>query len=177
MSRAVFLDRDGVINHSPVRNGHPYAPTSLKKFQLLPDVTEALKLLRKAHFYLIIVTNQPDVGKGEVNREIVEQMHNKLRTLLPIDDIKVCYHTDEDRCECRKPKPGMLLEAAKEWTIELTESFMVGDRWRDIGAGKLAGCKTILIDRGYQEPQVHQPEFVTTSLLEASKIILQQPFH
>ena len=174
MERAVFLDRDGVLNRSAIRNGRPYAPTSLEDFQLLPGVTEAVVQLRAAGFRLIVVTNQPDVATGKLPREILEQMHHQLRAWLPLDDIKTCCHLDADGCACRKPKPGMLLEAAREQGIDLSRSFMVGDRWRDVAAGKAAGCKTIFVDYSYAESLEKPPDFVVTSLLEASKLILER---
>jgi len=174
MEPAVFLDRDGVLNRSMIRDRRPYAPTCMEEFVLLPGVVEGTQLLKKKGFLLIVVTNQPDVGKGTIRREVVEEMHKKLQELLPVDEIKACYHVDSDQCECRKPKPGMLIDAASKWSIDLSHSFMVGDRWRDISAGKAAGCKTILIRSDYQETHVDEPEFVASSLLEASQIILQQ---
>jgi D-glycero-D-manno-heptose 1,7-bisphosphate phosphatase len=172
MKRAVFLDRDGVLNRSMVRNGRAFAPTSLDAFELLPGVLEALTDLRTAGFLLIVVTNQPDVATGVVSARVLEAIHLKLRALLPLDDIKVCCHVDADECLCRKPRPGMLLESAREWSIDLAHSFMVGDRWRDVSAGKAAGCSTIFVDYGYLEQQVDAPDFVVTSLTEAVKIIL-----
>jgi len=174
MDRAVFLDRDGVLNRSAVRNGRPYAPTSLAELALLPGVVEALTQLREAGFRLIVVTNQPDVGAGKVSVDIVEQINRQLRQELPIDDIKVCYHQDKDQCPCRKPKPGMILAAAKEWSIDLGRSYMVGDRWRDVSAGRAAGCKTIFVDQGYSEPHRDQPDYVVTSLREAARIMCRQ---
>jgi D-glycero-D-manno-heptose 1,7-bisphosphate phosphatase len=173
MDRAVFLDRDGVLNRSAIRNGQPVAPTSLEDFALLPGVTEAIARLHQADFRLIVVTNQPDIATGKISREVLDLIHQRLRSWLPVDAIKVCPHVDKDQCACRKPKPGMLLEAAREWPIDLNRSFMVGDRWRDVSAGKAAGCKTIFIDYSYRETQVDQPDFVVTSLLEASDIILR----
>jgi len=172
MKRAVFLDRDGVLNRSVVRAGRPYAPTSLDEFELLPGVLEALTDLRTAGFVLVVVTNQPDLATGRIRPEVAEAIHQKLRALLPIDDIKVCGHVDEDDCSCRKPRPGMLFEAARDWSIDLYRSFIVGDRWRDVAAGKAAGCKTIFVDYGYAEELADRPDFVVTSLPEAVKIIL-----
>jgi D-glycero-D-manno-heptose 1,7-bisphosphate phosphatase len=172
MARAVFLDRDGVLTRSIVRDGRPYAPRSLEEFQLLPGVAEAIAQLREAGFRTIVVTNQPDVATGEIDISLLGEMHRKLRALLPVDDIKVCCHVDQDRCECRKPKPGMLFEAAREWPIDLARSFMVGDRWRDVSAGKAAGCTTVFIDYDYAEVQRDRPDFVVTSLEEAVRIIL-----
>ena len=155
-----------------IRNGRPYAPTSLDEFELLPGVIDAVTSLRMAGFLLIVVTNQPDVTTGEVSANVLDAMHRKLRALLTLDDIKVCCHVDADGCLCRKPRPGLLLEAAREWSIELDRSFMVGDRWRDVSAGKAAGCTTIFVDYGYAERQVDAPDFVVTSLAEAVRIII-----
>jgi D-glycero-D-manno-heptose 1,7-bisphosphate phosphatase len=146
LKRAVFLDRDGVLNRLVMRNGKPTAPFSLDELQILTGVPEALAALRAAGFQLIVVTNQPDVVRGNAERAHVEAIHALLRARLPLDDIRVCYHDDGDGCACRKPKPGMMYAAAVEREIELARSFLVGDRWRDIGAGKAAGCTTILVN-------------------------------
>jgi D-glycero-D-manno-heptose 1,7-bisphosphate phosphatase len=172
MRRAVFLDRDGVINASVVRNGKPYPPASLEKMKILPGVVEAVRSLREAGFVVVVVTNQPDVATGIQHKEVVETMNSNLLNELLIDDIRVCYHSDADNCACRKPKPGMLLEAAHDLAIDLTRSFMVGDRWRDIEAGKAAGCYTFFIDYSYEEKKPELPDVVVASLKEASKVIL-----
>src|SRR5438093_11839405 len=122
MKRAVFLDRDGVLNRATVRNGRPYAPISLDEFELLPGVMEAATRLRTAGFLLIVVTNQPDVATGAISGGALDAIHRKLRAWLPLDDIKVCRHVDADGCPCRKPRPGMLLEAAREWSVDLNGS-------------------------------------------------------
>lgn len=171
-ARAVFLDRDGVINRVMIREGRPYPPSTIEEFEYLPGVVEGMKMLRTAGFRLIIVTNQPDVGKGLQARDLVEAMHERLRRQLRVDGIKVCCHVDQDGCFCRKPKPGLLLEAAREWDLDLAQSVMVGDRWRDIEAGKAAGCKTIWIRNTYAERQVDDPDAVVDSLAEASGLIL-----
>ena len=173
--RAVFLDRDGVINRAFIRNGRSYSPASLEEFVILPGVPDAITALRQTHYRILVVTNQPDVGKGLQRREIVEAMHQELQRLVPIDQILVCYHTDADRCTCRKPQPGMLLDAARAWQLDLSQCVMVGDRWRDIEAGKAAGCKTILV-RGEDdaEPPVRAPDAIVASLLEASALILSE---
>ena len=176
MKRAVFIDRDGVINRAVVRDGKPYPPQDLSDFELLPGVPEAVRSLHEAGFRLIVATNQPDVGAGRQTRDNVEAIHAHLRATLPIDDIKVCYHTDADLCACRKPKPGMLLDAAQQWQIDLSSSVMVGDRWRDVDAGKAAGCRTILIESGYDERQAEGFDAAVPSLLEASRLILAGQF-
>ena len=172
LSRAVFLDRDGVINSVELKDGRPYPPGSLRGFHFLPGVRHAVAALSSGGYKIIVVTNQPDVAKGQQKQSVVDAMHRKVRASLPVDEIKVCFHVDEDKCGCRKPKPGMLLEAASEWSIDLDLSFMVGDRWRDVAAGKAAGCRTILIRANYEEQQAENPDAVVGSLLEASNLIL-----
>jgi len=174
MTRAVFLDRDGVINRAVIRDGRPYSPTALEEVEWLPGARDAIGLLRDAGYRVIVVTNQPDVRMGLQPQEVVEAIHRRLREVVAVDDIRVCYHIDEDGCLCRKPKPGMLVDAAREWGVDLTESVMVGDRWRDIEAGKAAGCKTVLIWGGYLEREPLQPDAVVQSLSEAAALILSQ---
>lgn len=168
----MFLDRDGVINAPIVRAGKPFAPTSREEFQILPGVPEALQVLDQAGFLLIVVTNQPDVARGLISREEVEDMHSHLMRIFPLDDIKVCYETEESGSQDYKPRPGMLLDAAKEHDIDLSKSYMVGDRWRDVGCGLAAGCFTILIDRGYAERIPQDPHARCGDLQEAVPIIL-----
>jgi len=170
---AVFFDRDGVLNRALIRDGKPYSPATLDQFEILPGVTEALRALDEAGFLLIVATNQPDVGRGAQRREVVEAMHQRLRAELPLDDIKVCYEADGAGCACSKPKPGMLLAAAGERGIDLSRSYMIGDRWRDVGAGKAAGCFTIFIDRGYREALIDTPDAVCADLPEAAAVILR----
>ena len=174
MNRAVFLDRDGVINRAKVRDGKPYPPATLDEFEFLPGVERTILALRRAGFLVVVVTNQPDVSMGIQRRDIVEAMHDKLLAAELCDMVRVCYHIDADDCSCRKPKPGMLLDAAREWGIDLAGSYMVGDRWRDVSAGKAAGCYTFFIDYGYRESGVDDPDAVVASLEEAGKLILQK---
>jgi len=134
---AVFLDRDGVINANLERNGKPVAPTSLSEFRILPGVIEGVRLLKEAGFLLVVVTNQPDVANGLTPRPTVEAMHAEIRRQLPIDDIVVCFHADADKCSCRKPKPGMIFDAAARHGIDLASSYLVGDRWRDVNESRL----------------------------------------
>ena len=172
MNRAVFLDRDGVILRALVRDGRPVAPASLEEVRYEPQAAATIDRLRRTGFLVIVVTNQPDVGRGAYRREAVEAIHADQRARLPVDDIKVCYHVDADGCACRKPKPGMLLDAAREWDVDLAKSVMVGDRWRDIEAGRAAGCKTILLEAAYDERPAEAPDAVAQSLREASQMIL-----
>jgi D-glycero-D-manno-heptose 1,7-bisphosphate phosphatase len=174
MRRAVFLDRDGVINRAVVRDGKPYPPSAVSDTVILPGVEEALTALHDAGYLLIVVTNQPDVARGATSRAAVEAINDYLNAHLMLDEFRTCYHDSKDGCDCRKPLPGSLLSAASQYSIDLNLSYMVGDRWRDIEAGTRAGCKTIFIDYGYDEKQPEAPDFTVTSLLEASKIILRE---
>jgi D-glycero-D-manno-heptose 1,7-bisphosphate phosphatase len=170
--RAVFLDRDGVINRAIVKDGKPFAPVSLDQFEILPGVHQALLNTRNAGFLNVVVTNQPDIATGKQNREVLNAMHAILRKQLAIDAIQVCPHTDHDHCECRKPKPGMLLAASREMNIELSASYLVGDRWRDIVAGQKVDCKCYFIDYGYDENLPNKPYVAIKSLLEFSERFL-----
>lgn len=172
MKRAVFLDRDGVINRALVRDGKPYPPGNLAELQILPGVADAMQSLRDAGWLLIVVTNQPDVARGITPLEDVEAINVRLQQCLPIDEFRTCYHDNSDGCNCRKPLPGALIAVANAHRINLTFSYMVGDRWSDIEAGKRAGCKTIFLDYGYDEKQPESFNHRVRSLTEAAKIIL-----
>ena len=172
MRRAVFLDRDGVINRALVRDGKPYPPANLAEMEILPGVLEALVALHDAGFMLIVVTNQPDVARGTIPMGVVEEINNHLAMRLPIDEFRTCYHDSGDGCDCRKPLPGALLAAAMQHEIDLSKSSMVGDRWRDTEAGQGAGCKTFFIDYGYAEKQPESFDYRVRSLGEAARIIL-----
>jgi D-glycero-D-manno-heptose 1,7-bisphosphate phosphatase len=172
--KAIFLDRDGVLNKAISKNGKPHPPASLAELIIIDGVADALSLLKKNNFLLIVVTNQPDVARGKTEKNVVEKINCALKQTLPIDDFFVCYHDDIDKCDCRKPLPGLILQAAKKYDIDLKTSFMVGDRWKDIAAGTKAGCKTIWIDADYNELKPQSPNFITCSLLLAANWILQQ---
>jgi len=174
--RAVFLDRDGVINRASERDGLPYPPASLADFEILPEVPAACAKLKAADFLLVVATNQPDVGRGTLDQSVVESIHAHMMNVLPIDRVEVCFHSGKDpnECDCRKPKPGMLLRAARELGLGLAQSWMVGDRWRDVDCGRAAGCKTIFIDRGYAEELRQKPDFSACDLGEAADIILRE---
>jgi len=175
--RAVFLDRDGVLNRPVVRDGLPFPPANVDEFRLYPGVAEGCSELKAAGFLLIVVSNQPDVGRGTQTREAVEAMHEMLCAAVPaLDGIEVCYHAGErhhDPCDCRKPKPGMLLRAAANRGIDLKKSFLIGDRWRDIDCAHAAGCRAAFIDHGYRELLREKPEFIVASFSEAVATVLQ----
>lgn len=166
------MDRDGVINRAEVRDGKPYPPANLAVMELLPGVTSALRALHAAGWMLIVVTNQPDVARGTTPRAVVEAINLHLKERLPIEEFRTCYHDSGDGCDCRKPLPGALLAAAREHSIDLKRSFMVGDRWRDVEAGQRAGCKTVFIDYDYAEKQPESFDYKVKSLQEAATIII-----
>ena len=171
---AVFLDRDGVLNWAIVRDGKPYPPASVDELEIVPDAARALARLRAAGYLLIVATNQPDVGRGTTNLAVVEGINDRLRASLPLDAVAMCTHDNADRCPCRKPKPGMLLQAAEEFDIDLSRSYMIGDRWRDVDAGKAAGCRTALIGDGYSEGLKSLPDMIVGTLTEAADWILHE---
>ena len=176
LRKAVFLDRDGVLNRPLIRDGKPYPPERLEQFEIYPEVPDACRRLKAAGFLLVVATNQPDVGRGTLPQSAVEAIHEEMCKRLSIDRVEVCYAPggEEPPDERRKPRPGMLLRAARELNIELKESFMVGDRWRDVDCGHAAGCFTIFIDRGYREELREPPHFRASDLAEAARIIIEQ---
>lgn len=171
---AVFLDRDGVLVVPEFRDGRSYAPRALEQFAIYPDAHAALSKLDAAGFVLVVVTNQPDLGHGRVLSTVVEKMHARLLDELPIHGIEMCPHRQNDACECRKPKPGMLLRAASDYGLDLNRSFMVGDRASDVEAGAQAGCSTIFIDLHYTaDPRPIRPDHVARDVSDAADIILR----
>ena len=175
--RAVFLDRDGVINRAVVRNGKPHPPSSPTDFRLYDDVVDGCARLKTASFLLVLITNQPDVGRGTQSREAVEAMHLKLQSALPsLDRIEICYHGGErygQPCDCRKPRPGLILRAATELNIDLKESYVIGDRWRDIDCARAAGCRAIFIERGYKEKLRQTADVTVANFKEAVNAVLR----
>ena len=174
MNRAVFLDRDGVLNQAVIREGLPYPPASLADLVLLPGTREACLALRGAGFRLVIVTNQPDIARGTQTREAVDAINGRVQRELRLDLVQVCPHDDRDDCACRKPKPGMLTDAASDLGIDFSHSFLVGDRWRDIEAGRRAGVRTVWIDCQYRERRPDRPDRTVQNLAQAADWILNQ---
>jgi D-glycero-D-manno-heptose 1,7-bisphosphate phosphatase len=173
MKRAVFLDRDGVLNRTYVHeDGKTHPPASPEEMEVLPGVIEACQALRQAGFLLIVVSNQPDVARGTQSRSVVEAINDELSRHVTVDEIRVCYHDSQDHCACRKPKPGLLLEAAGAWGIDIMRSFIVGDRATDIEAGQKAGCKAVLINAAPLEAEGCRPDFQAASWREAVEWIL-----
>jgi D-glycero-D-manno-heptose 1,7-bisphosphate phosphatase len=173
VNRAVFFDRDGVLNQAVQIEGKPYPPASVNELIINSEASEALGQLKAAGFLLIGVTNQPDVARGQTSKECVELINRKLLMNLPLDDIRVCYHDDKDECTCRKPKPGLILQAADDFSIDVTQSYMVGDRWRDIEAGKDASCKSIWLINNYLEKKPETMDYSADSLLDVAQWILK----
>jgi D-glycero-D-manno-heptose 1,7-bisphosphate phosphatase len=175
--RAVFLDRDGVLNRALVRNGHPHPPSRVEDFELYNDVAAGCARLKAANFLLVVITNQPDVGRGTQSREAVEAMHVKMQSALPsLDRIEICYHAGErygEPCDCRKPRPGLILRAAAKLKIDLRASYVIADRWRDVDCAHAAGCKAIFIQRGYEESLREVPDFTVTNFSEAVNTVLR----
>ena len=170
---AVFLDRDGVLVRTDVVDGKPIAVKTFAEFELLPGVIEAVTELRANGFFTVVVTNQPDVGKGLIAEDVLSAMHTKLESLLPLNLIMVCKHRQDENCSCRKPQPGMLLQAAAQLDIDLSQSFMIGDRDSDIIAGLRANCYTVLIDRHYPETAITPANERADSLSLAVQSVLR----
>jgi D-glycero-D-manno-heptose 1,7-bisphosphate phosphatase len=169
---AVFLDRDGVLNRAEIRNGRPFAPRRLRDFRLLPGAVTGVRALHEAGFLTVVVTNQPDIANGHMKPTVVEAMHAKLRRHAPLDAVEVCPHGQGDGCACRKPRPGLLVSAAERLAIDLAHSFLVGDRWKDIAAGRAVGCHTIFVDRGYRETERVAADTVVRSFPAAVRRIM-----
>jgi D-glycero-D-manno-heptose 1,7-bisphosphate phosphatase len=171
---AVFLDRDGVINRAVIRDGKPYPPARQEDVEILPGAVSSIQQLAKRGYVLIGITNQPDVARGTQSREVVESINAMILSRLPLREIFVCYHDNIDNCDCRKPKPGLILRATKKYGLDLSQSWMVGDRWKDIAAGQSAGLKTIFVDYHYAETYEGIPaDYIVKDSLFLSDIILK----
>lgn len=171
---AVFLDRDGVLVATEVRAGKPIAALTLDGFAVLPEAPAAVTALKAAGFMTVVVTNQPEVARGNVDSATMDAMHARLRAAMPIDAVYVCPHDSGEGCGCRKPAPGMLTQAAADLDLDLAASYMVGDRWRDVGAGQAAGCTTVLIECGYDEPERLEPDLTAHDVADAAAQILDR---
>jgi len=171
-SPAVFLDRDGVINEVVFRDGKPESPRTLEEFRFVQGVAELLEKLRDSGYRLFVVSNQPDVARGLVPLSLLKQMTSLIMSSLPVERVLTCVHDDRDGCECRKPKPGMLLQVALSDGIDLSESFIIGDSWRDVQAARNAGCMSILLRKAYNDG-VEAP-YLAGSLAEAVDLIVRQ---
>lgn len=173
-SAAVFLDRDGVLNEPVVSGGQPYPPRRPDDLRVIAGARQACRQLSSAGLKLVCVTNQPDIARGKQDRDVVDAINAALVRELGLDAVLVCPHDDLDRCDCRKPLPGLLLRAAAQLDLDPARSCMVGDRWRDIEAGRAAGTMTVFVDRGYEEPRPNHPDLVVAELLEAVEWIISK---
>ena len=171
MRRAIFLDRDGVLNETIIKEKEITSPLKLDELKIFPDAKETLLTFKKCGYLLIMVTNQPDIARNKNTKKNVEEINDCLKNYLKLDDVCVCYHDDKDFCNCRKPKSGMLIEASKKHNIDLPKSFIIGDRWRDVEAGKNVKCKTIFIDFKYQEKLKNKPDYIITNIADAKNIV------
>lgn len=184
--RALFLDRDGTLNKSVIRrqallirNGKAEAPVTLQEFKIFPEAARVTERIKECGYLLIVVTNQPDIASGKLTWQTLRRMNKHLKSQLPIDAIFVCPHGNESGCKCRKPKPGMLQEAARRFNINLQQSFILGDRATDVKAGKVVGVTTILFDPEREQAshlKKHgvKPDYTINNLKEAIKIICKQ---
>ena len=169
-NKAIFLDRDGVLNRAIVKNNKPYSPLSIKDFKFLPNVRKTIKFL-SPKYIIIVVSNQPEVERGNLSLHVLEMMNNKIYKKLNVHDILNCIHDDNAKCNCRKPKIGMLIKAKNKWNIDFKSSYLVGDRWKDIEAGQKAKCKTIYLDRNYDEKRPTNFDFKIKTINDMLKII------
>lgn len=172
MNKAVFLDRDGVVNEAIVRNGVPFSPKSMREVEIIEDVKECIIRLEKLEFQIVVVTNQPDIARKKTSLSRVNEIHDLIKKATGIKNFFICPHDDRDSCQCRKPKSGLLVQAAKLLKIDLERSYIIGDRWKDIEAGQNVGCKGIFINRNYSEKPPKLPYTEVKSLSEATNIIV-----
>jgi D-glycero-D-manno-heptose 1,7-bisphosphate phosphatase len=144
---AVFLDRDGVLNEVRMEGATASTPRTVAELQILPTARADLGRLREAGYVLLVVSNQPDVARGDLSLDAVEEINRALRIALPIDAVYVCPHDTRDGCDCRKPKPGLIRAGAREWGVDLARSWLIGDRWVDLAAAEAAGIDGLLVER------------------------------
>ncbi len=170
MFPAVFLDRDGVLNHVFVRDNKPYSPNLFQDFTLYDDVLSSLNILKKSGYLLVVITNQPELVRGGLSISELQKMNDYLLEKLPLNDIFVCSHDNQDLCLCRKPKAGMILKAQTKWQIDLKKSYFIGDTWKDMEVGRAVGCHTILLDRPYNQGVAS--DFNCKNLADAANYIL-----
>lgn len=168
---AVFLDRDGVLNEVVVREGRVESPRSSAEFRIVPDAAASVRRLRAAGLPVLVVTNQPDIARGLLPHDDLKAMLDRLRSEVGVDDAMACVHDDGDGCDCRKPLPGLLVALARKWNVDLGQSFMVGDTWRDMDAGRAAGCRTVLLRTWYNGDAVG--DTVVEDLAAAAEWILE----
>jgi D-glycero-D-manno-heptose 1,7-bisphosphate phosphatase len=174
LTAAVFLDRDGVLTEARVLDGVPQSPRLASELVIMPEAGPACRALAGAGLKLVCVTNQPEIARKNLDPAELEAMNEILQRKLGLDEVVVCPHDDADGCDCRKPLPGMILDTAERLGIDLAASFTVGDRWRDVDAGRAAGTAPVFIDRGYDEALREKPDVIVGGIQEASEWIIEQ---
>ena len=170
-NKAVFLDRDGVINHIVYHKevNKPSSPWNIQEFKLIEHIEKPLKDLKNMGFLLFIISNQPDIPRGNIKKGTTEEINKIIYKKYPIKEIMVCSHDDKDNCNCRKPKPGMIFELSGKYNVDLEKSFLIGDSWKDMEAGENAGIKSILIEWDYNKEV--KAEYRVGNLKSAVKLI------
>ena len=171
MKTAVFIERDAILNEVRVGPKHQITPTSVAEFRLIPEALEPLNQLKAAGHLMIVTTNQPGVSRGTLPRRELDRMHDLLRRFFPIDDLMLCTHDEADRCPCRKPKPGLLIEAAFKWHIDLDRSFVISDKWQDAEMARTAGCTSLLVQSPWIGPVHH--DFILPELASVVTKVIQ----
>ena len=166
MNSAIFLDRDGVVNYTIIREKKPYAPICINELKIIPEIKRVIDFFKQRQFKVFVITNQPDVARGKVTMGEVKKINASILSQLSIDEIFTCYHDNQDQCECRKPRPGAFMTLSKKYNIDLTKSIMVGDRAKDIEAAKNANCPSVFIDYGYNEPKPIDQKYTIDSVEE-----------
>ena len=171
MKIGVFIERDGVLNAVRVERHHQIGPLTLEEFKVNEGAAAQLSKLKDSGLLLIATTNQPGLSRGYQNRRELDRMHDLLRRSLPLDDILVCAHDEHDRCPCRKPKPGLLVEASFKWHLDLDHSFVISDKWQDAEAARTVGCTSLML----QSPWIRtgHRDFVLPDLAAAVEKILR----
>ena len=171
MKLGVFIERDGVLNKVRVERQQQVGPLTLEEFKVNQSAVPLLKKLKAAGFIVVVTTNQPGLSRGDLSRREMDRMHDFLRRALPVDDIFVCPHDEADRCPCRKPKPGLLIEARFKWQLDMDRSFVVSDKWQDAEAARSAGCTSLLLESPWIGRSHH--DFVLPDFAAVTNKILQ----
>ncbi len=170
MKKAVFIERDGILNEVKADTKHQIAPLTFEEFKINKAAEPALRKLKAAGFVLIVTTNQPGLSRGHQSRRELDRMHEIIKRCFPIDDIAVCPHDESDHCPCRKPRPGLLIEAAFKWGLNLDHSYVVSDKWQDAEASRTAGCTSLILKSPWVGNVRH--DFVLPSLDAIAEKIL-----
>jgi D-glycero-D-manno-heptose 1,7-bisphosphate phosphatase len=170
VNKAVFLDRDGIVNRALIINKKPYPPLSVSDTFPIKEISELIKSWHDKGYLVIVITNQPDVANHLVEKSEVDKINRYLKSLVGFDDIFVCYHSEKDNCDCRKPKVGLFKQAKEKYNIAFSKSWMIGDRKKDIDAGKKIGCQTIFVDYDYDEKKPKNFDYTVESVKEIFEI-------